>query len=180
MSDELLDIFDSSGHPLHLAKPRLEAHRSGLWHRTVHVWIVNGTEMLLFQKRALSKESFPGLWDVSAAGHVSTGEPLVAAARREVFQELGIHVAEAELGFLFTTQTSSIQREGTFVDNEFNHVYAVNRDVSISELALQESEVADAQYVPCGELRRLAESGDPAFAPHPEEYARLRGYLFRL
>jgi isopentenyl-diphosphate Delta-isomerase len=180
MTGELLDIFDSSGHPQHRAKPRFEAHHCGLWHRTVHVWIVNGTGMLLFQKRSLSKESFPGLWDVSAAGHVSAGEPLVAAARREVFQELGVRVADAELGFLFTTKTSSVQREGTFVDNEFNHVYAVRRDVSIGELTLQESEVADAQYVPCGELRRLAESGDPAFAPHPEEYARLHRYLCRL
>jgi isopentenyldiphosphate isomerase len=179
MTDELLDIFDSSGHPLHRAKPRFETHHCGLWHRTAHIWIVNGMGMLLFQKRSLSKESFPGLWDVSAAGHVSAGEPLVAAARREVLQELGIRVAHAELEFLFTTQTSSVQREGTFVDNEFNYVYAVKRDVSIGELTLQESEVADAQYVPCGELRRLAEAGDPAFAPHPEEYARLRGYLCR-
>ena len=47
---------------------------AGDWHRAVHVWIfVQSTANVLIQKRAACKESWPNLWDISAAGH---GMPL--------------------------------------------------------------------------------------------------------
>jgi isopentenyl-diphosphate Delta-isomerase len=177
--DEPIDLVDPSGRPLGIIKPRSDVHRLGLWHGTVHVWIVNRRGMLLFQKRSLSKESFPGLWDVSAAGHISSGEPAVLAAQREVRQELGVHVEESDLCFLFTLQTSSVQCKGTFIDNEFNNVYLVRRDLLTSELKLQASEVSDVMFLHHGELERLAAPGDLAFAPHPDEYARLFEHLAR-
>lgn len=55
--------------------PHLQVCFAGDWHRAVHVWIyVQSTESLLIQKRAACKESWPDLWDISAAGH---GENLV-------------------------------------------------------------------------------------------------------
>lgn len=43
---------------------------TGDWHRAVHVWLyVMATKQVLIQKRNEWKDSFPGLWDISAAGH---------------------------------------------------------------------------------------------------------------
>ena len=181
MDKELLDVLDPSGRPLHAhaARPRNEIHRLGLWHETVHVWIVNSKAMILFQKRASSKESYPGLWDVSAAGHVSSGETALRAAQRETAQELGLNVAESDLTYLFTVRTSSIQKKGAFVDNEFNRVYLTSNDLSVRELKLQESEVEAVRFIPCKVLERLAGKGDPSFAPHPDEYAGLLAHLRR-
>jgi len=180
MTEEYLDICDAAGRPLGVTVPRDEAHRKGLWHRTVHVWIANNSGMVLFQQRAITKESFPGVWDVSAAGHISAGEPELTAAQRELFQELGVKVAENELECLFTTQTSSVQQNGSFLDNEFNSVYLVRKDILHSELILETSEVSLAQFFPFQKLSQLAENGDPDFAPHPEEYSRLFDHLLRI
>jgi hypothetical protein len=54
-------------------KRRGDVHRDGDWHRSVHVWLVDGDGRLLLQQRSVHKDTFPGRWDVSAAGHISAG-----------------------------------------------------------------------------------------------------------
>ena len=45
----------------------------------------------------MSKDTFPGCWDSSCSGHVDAGEDYVAAARRELGEELGWHDASLPL-----------------------------------------------------------------------------------
>jgi isopentenyldiphosphate isomerase len=179
MTSELLDVVDQSGRPTGMVVQRDSVHEQGLWHRTVHVWILNAKGEVLFQKRSMDRDSFPGAWDVSSAGHVSAGESPVQAAQKEVLEELGIAVDENELRLLFSVSTSTVQRQGTFVDNEISDVYLVRKDVGIQDLSLQRTEVAGARHFPRGELKRIADTGDPAFAPHEKEYRLLHEYLSR-
>ena len=54
---------------------RSAVHRDGDYHRAVHGWIfAESTQQLLLQKRADCKDSWPGLWDISSACHVSAGD----------------------------------------------------------------------------------------------------------
>jgi len=69
--------------------PRSEVHRRRLRHRAVHILVFNGRGELLLQKRSMSKECSPGLWDSSAAGHVDRDESYDECARRELLEELG-------------------------------------------------------------------------------------------
>ena len=82
---EYLDICDEDGQPTGQIVPRSIAHRDGILHRTAHVWIVRdnaGRIQILLQKRSMEKESFPGLYDTSSAGHIPSGsEPLPSALR---------------------------------------------------------------------------------------------------
>jgi len=174
---ELLDVVDPSGTPLGRAKPRDAVHRDGDWHRTVHVWIVNKKSELLFQKRSLNRESFPGTWDVSSAGHVSSGDSPIRTAEKELCEELGIRAAAQELRLLFTIATSSVQHEGKFIDNEISDVFLLRQGIPVSGLSLQRSEVTGVRYFPINVLRRIAASPGPDFAPHPEEYRRLYDFL---
>ena len=79
---EILDVVDETGKPLGRTVEREEAHRDGVWHRTASVWIVrkNNTESgweVLLQKRSDIKDSYPGCYDTSSAGHIDAGdEPL--------------------------------------------------------------------------------------------------------
>jgi hypothetical protein len=58
-------------------------HADGDYHRAVHVWIyVESTGELLLQKRADRKDSWPGLWDISSAGHISAGDTSLITARQ--------------------------------------------------------------------------------------------------
>ena len=57
-------------------------HRDGDYHKAVQVWIyVESTGELVLQKRADRKDSWPGLWDTSSAGHISAGDTSLILAR---------------------------------------------------------------------------------------------------
>lgn len=60
---------------------RTDVHRDGYYHRAVHVWIyAESTQELLIQQRASCKDSWPGLWDISSAGHISAGDSSMISA----------------------------------------------------------------------------------------------------
>ena len=49
---------------------RTKPRSAGDWHRAAHVWLFcQATGELMLQQRAACKDSWPGLWDFSAAGH---------------------------------------------------------------------------------------------------------------
>ena len=69
-------------------------HEDGSLHPTVHTWIVRSNDKsgydLLLQKRSECKDSNPGCWDISSAGHVEAGHGYLESAIRELKEELGI------------------------------------------------------------------------------------------
>ena len=74
---EWLDVVDEKGNPTGERVERKEAHRRGIRHRTSHVWILReqeGEVQVLLQKRSQGKDSHPGCYDISSAGHIPAGE----------------------------------------------------------------------------------------------------------
>ena len=72
--EEYVDILDENGRPTQSTLLKKEAHRLGHFHATVHVWCYSKSGKILLQQRGKDKKTFPLLWDVSVAGHVSAGE----------------------------------------------------------------------------------------------------------
>lgn len=91
--EEIFDVVNERNEVIGQA-PRSEVHRKGLLHRAVHVLVYNAAGQLFLQKRSLSKETDPGTWDSSAAGHVDAGESYETCAVREVGEELGVQLPE--------------------------------------------------------------------------------------
>lgn len=88
---EELDIYDANLRPLG-RMDRIEAHKTGQWHRTFHCWLVDvERRRILFQTRSQTTTTHPGKLDITAAGHLSAGES-VEDGVREVQEELGIEV----------------------------------------------------------------------------------------
>ena len=81
--NEYIDVISPDGNLTEISKPRSEIHQQGAWHRSVHIWVLNDNKELLVQQRAFEKESHPGLWDVSCAGHITAGDVSPQAAVRE-------------------------------------------------------------------------------------------------
>jgi len=89
MSEEIFDVVNERDEVISRA-PRREVHRTGLKHRAVHVFVFNTRGEVFLQKRSMSKDSSPGLWDSSASGHLDCGEDYDACAVRELREEIGL------------------------------------------------------------------------------------------
>ena len=90
--DEIVDVVNSSDEIIGAA-PKSECHKLGLWHRSVFVFIFDSEGNLALQERSNKKSIRPGRVTASASGHVLRGESYMAAAKREMIEELGIDCA---------------------------------------------------------------------------------------
>lgn len=98
---------------------KMEAHRKGLLHRAFSVFIFNGKNELLLQKRALTKYHSAGLWTNTCCSHPRPNETTMDAANRRLMEEMGMKV-------FLTHKTSFIYRtqfDNDLIEHEFDHVY---------------------------------------------------------
>ena len=148
---EYLDVVTEGGQPTGEIISRDEAHRKGICHRTAHVWVVRrkseGWDILL-QKRSEEKESFPGMYDTSSAGHIPAGIEPLPSALRELSEELGITAAPEELRYagVFRIRYEKEFHGRMFRDNEVTTVYVYDKPVDINTLTLQVSEVSEVRW----------------------------------
>lgn len=138
--DEMIDILTPDGKPTGKQALKSEAHQKGWFHATVHVWLFTKEEQLLLQKRALTKKVFPGLWDISVAGHVMAKEEILEAAKREVLEEIGIAFQDHEL-IKIGTRIHQITHQNGIQDNEFHHVFIAELKTAINHLSPQTEEI---------------------------------------
>ena len=181
---EILDICDESGFPTGQTVDRDIAHRDGILHRTAHVWVVKRTAAgydVLLQKRSMDKESFPGLYDTSSAGHIPAGEEPVPSALRELEEELGISAQPDDLAFagMFRIQYEEEFHGKPFRDNEVTSVYVYHKPVEIENLSLQASEVDEVRWFDVEEVYREIQTTRERFCVPTEGLMVLRDYLSR-
>jgi 8-oxo-dGTP pyrophosphatase MutT (NUDIX family) len=149
---ELFDVLDEQGHRTGMIQERGVCHREGDPHASVHMWVmreVDGRREVLLQKRSLNKDSNPGCYDISSAGHMSSGEEALPCAVREIGEELGLRIAPEDLEYvgIFHGCFDSEFYGRPFHDREFSYVYLLHRDVEEEELHLQESEVESVRWM---------------------------------
>ena len=157
--DELLDILDESGRPTGEVVPKSEAHRLGLWHRCFHCWICgfdSGGSYLLLQRRAATKDTWPGYLDVTAAGHLASGEETVDGLR-EVEEELGLRIEPERLVPLGTRRVEQEIPGGC--DREIHDVFLAWDATPPGDLRLQKEEVEAVFRLDLGEVEALYENG---------------------
>jgi isopentenyldiphosphate isomerase len=154
---EYFDIVDENGIPTGKTVSRDIAHSEGILHRTAHVWVVKSSEhgfSILLQKRSMEKDSFPGQYDTSSAGHIPAGEEPKPSALRELKEELGIEAQPEQLHYAGTFRIK-YEKEfhgRMFRDNEVAAVYVYEETVEIGDLTLQESEVSEVRWFDLDEV----------------------------
>ncbi len=157
--DELLDILDESGQPTGQIAPKSEAHRLGLWHRCFHCWICGsgaGGSYLLLQRRAATKDTWPGYLDITAAGHLAAGEETLDGLR-EVEEELGLRVQPERLVPLGTRRVEQEIPAGC--DREFHEVFLLSDATPPGDLRLQKEEVDAVFRLDLDDVQVLYETG---------------------
>ena len=134
---EILDIFDAKFNKIGV-EDRDIVHEKGLWHQTFHCWIIakrGDKTYLLVQKRSAKKKQAPNQVDITAAGHLATGETKEDGIR-EISEELGLQVNPATLRYL------GIRISASDKNKEFAHVYLLQCDQPLEDYTLQEEEVS--------------------------------------
>lgn len=139
MPEERIDYFDENYQKLGVTtKP--EARANGYWVHSFHCWILYTGEKpsLYFQKRSTTKALFPNLLDISAAGHLRSGET-VADGVREITEEVGLKVTVDQLislGIKF-----DLAKLPGIINRQFCHVFLYPTSSLISDLVLDKSEL---------------------------------------
>lgn len=142
---ELFDVLNSNGEYTNEIATRDECHKKGLWHKAVVVFIVsNDNTKVLLQQRSANKKLWPNLWDITAGGHVLSGELGYQAVIREAKEEIGIEIDKASLEFIGATTSENIQAD--IVNRHFNEYYIVHCDLDTKDIILQEDEVQDIRW----------------------------------
>ena len=186
---ELFDILREDGTKTGLVRERGVAHRDGSLHETVHTWIVRrkaekGAEdtcswEVLLQKRSATKDSNPGCYDISSAGHLSSGDLPLEGALRELREELGVMARPEDLHFV-GKHRGSFQAPfygRMFRDNELSNVYVITGQIDEAALSLQPEEVEEVRWMDYDECRRAIRGGTLPNCIYEDEFDMVGAYL---
>ena len=138
---EMLDVLDDMGRIIG-TKSRADVHRDGDWHRVFHCQIIairDSKEVVVLQRRSHLKAAFPGMFDISAAGHLAAGEE-PADGVRELEEELGFTAAPNILVPLGTRRLVDDSGEG-HLNREITSVFLLRDDRPLTDYVLQRTEV---------------------------------------
>ena len=154
MADELFDIVNEDNIVVAQA-PRSVAHRDGLWHRGVDIFLFTPDGKLLVQKRSPTKDTFPSALECSVGEHVQAGEDYTRAAVRGLSEELGL------AGITLVPLMEFSMRDDSN-DNEINQLF--EGMVDPVAVRFDPNEIASVAYYTLAELGVMLDAGDVPFS----------------
>ncbi|MCI6582246.1 MAG: NUDIX domain-containing protein [Oscillospiraceae bacterium] len=152
---EYWDIYDSDKNKTGRTMKKNDwILKDGEYHLTVLGVIMRPDGRFLITQRVMTKAWAPGWWEVSG-GAAMAGEESEEAVMREIKEETGLDVSNAEGGYVFTYHREN-PGEG---DNYFVDVYRYVMDFDESDLNLQEAETLGYRLALPEEIKALADEG---------------------
>lgn len=152
---ELWDIYDRNKQRTGRTMKRNDwILQDGEYHLTVLGVVARPDGKFLITKRIMTKHWAPGWWEVSG-GSVLAGEDSADAVKREVLEETGIDVSNADGGYVFTYHREN-PGQG---DNYFVDVYRFILDFDEADVHPQESETDGFMLATHEEIKAFAKQG---------------------
>jgi len=186
---QLLDTLDDTGQLCEPGK-RGDVHRQSVWHRAVHIWLLDtASASVLLLQRSRKKQHFGGQWNCST-DHVKVGDPSEAAAIKSLMGDTGLtRFSPAEFDFMLQAR-GEYDTGGGCLHKQVIDVYCLvvpsdsyPKAPPVETMELPPGEVDAAQYMPIDELERIWFEGgskDAQFAiPSSDEYSQRLFYLLR-
>lgn len=179
---EFFDVLDENGEKTGRIKERSLVHEDGDVHGTSHIWVVRRTEEgydVLLQKRSADKDSFPGCYDISSAGHVAAGSGYLETAVREIGEELGISASKDDLHFIgFHKGIMNGNFYGRdFQNHEISAVYVYDKPVKMENISLQKEEVEEVIWMDYDTCQKKMEKDEISHCIFQDEFKMLGEYL---
>lgn len=177
---QLLDTLGEDGLVDDRPGARGEVHRNGVWHRAVHVWVLDtANHTVLVQQRSRKKQHFTGMWGCTT-GHVDMGSPSHPAAVKAVQGDIGLTLQEEDLEFLFQVRAES-DTGGGVVLNQIVDVFCVSMPCNsyleapaATSMTLARGEVDSVKYMLVSDLADVWRCGSPEYIIFGSEEYRER------
>ncbi len=155
--EEMLEVWDwRTAAPTGVSIGRSRAHREGIPHEGVHLWIIRGNRSalpeILFQERASHKAQYPDCLDITVGGHVPFGVK-EGKIQKEAWEEIGISPLESELTCLGLYRYE--ESNNVLFHREFQRVYLLRRDDGLETYRFVDGEVSGIYAVPLDYVVRL-------------------------
>lgn len=166
--EEWFDIVDHSG-KIKGRAPRSICHSNPeMMHPVVHLHIIDSRDRIFLQKRSMKKQIQPGKWDTAIGGHVSSGENIEDALKREAEEELGLTEFKASFIAKYVWKTE-IESELVFM---FYSKYE-------NRITINKEEIDDGVF---WKIKKIKESiGKDIFTPNFEfEFEILLKEIFKI
>jgi len=155
MREESVVLVDTEDNEVGIA-PKLEAHRRGLLHRAVSVFVFNSRGETLLQRRASRKYHSAGLWSNTACSHPRPGETPHAAAKRRLREEMGVRCSPRyAFRFLYRAEL-----DRGLIEHELDHVFVGTSDAGPEP---DPSEVEEWRWIGVAQLREELAAGPHRF-----------------
>lgn len=134
----------------------IHAHR--LPHRSVHVVVFDSKGRLVIQKRDRYKDTWPGHWDSSCAGHVEESDYVAGPDERldEVYHQVALRELQEELGI--TAELELLDRFAPQEGVHYEHLQLF-RATSDGPYTIQDDEVEEVWAITPQELKVVIEAG---------------------
>jgi len=150
-TEEAVDIVDE--HDAVVGSSTVgECTRLGLIHRAVAVLVVRSTGKFLLQQRSRGDSWHPGLWTLSCTGHVRLGEAYEAAAKRELYEEIGVSTTLT----LVRKRLLPPIRSAGLTEHEWVASYVAHTDMPCR---LDRTELEGVEELGEAEVRRMSDNG---------------------
>lgn len=179
---EYLDIYDKNGLKTGEKEEKELTHKNGLIHKTIHLCILNDKNELLLQRRSDDNSRYPGMLEISVAGHIRTGEDSVEAIQREAFEEIGIRINPYFLEYLFSYKHQRIMKD-IYINNEISDVYIYRYNVDINECSFNDKAVSELKYINWKKVEQMWKNKHKELINHEEHYeilfCMLRKYIIK-
>ena len=146
---------------------KLEAHRRGLRHKAISVFLLRDGKVLL-QRRALAKYHTPGLWANTCCTHPFWGEDSLACATRRLAEELGL--ADIALGFRDTVEYRAEVGNG-LIEHEVVDIFVGEVPAGVEPVP-DPDEVMDTIWHPLATLAEEVARRPAGFTPWLQIYLR--------
>lgn len=158
---EMWDVYDFRRSLTGRVHRRGDPMRTDEYHLVVQVWIRNSRGEWLISQRAPGK-SEPLKWEPTG-GSVLAGEDSLAAALREVWEELGIALDRTRAELF----CSARREQPTWANPGFLDVWVFEHDCEIENLRLQAEETCAARWATESDIRAMIADG--RFVPMTED-----------
>lgn len=144
---EMVDWIDDQDRLIE-SLPRSEIRRRNLLHRVTATFVFHPDGRVFVQQRTLTKDVYPGLFDMCVGGTVVSGESYELNSCREIAEELGVRGVPVYALF-----------DHRFADDRTNSAIRVFACVYDGPVTFQPEEVADGFWANRAQVEALIAAG---------------------